>query len=146
MLGNPDVVGEEDAFDWAPLEGYLSGTASRNSHAVFRVYMHFPGQALRVPQYLNDAGVNYNGGEPDYESPILQEALVQFIDALAARYDGDTRIFAIQAGLLGKWYVWKDSVWMATKMSMRSAASALANVVWGWVSSWQFAQPCEYMQ
>jgi len=115
MLGNPDVVGEDDAFDWAPLEGYLSDTASRNSHAVFRVYMHFPGRPLRVPQYLNDAGLNYNGDEPDYESPILQEALVQFIDALAARYDGDTRIFAIQAGLIGKWYVLKNSVWMATK-------------------------------
>jgi len=115
MIGNPDAVGQNAAFNWAPLDGYLSDTASRKSHAIFRVYMHWPGKPLRVPQYLNDAGLGYIGGEPDYENPNLQTAVEQLIRALAERYDGDERIFCIQAGIIGKWGEWHGNLQDSTK-------------------------------
>jgi hypothetical protein len=110
MKGNPARVGEAAAFDWSVLDNYLSGSASRNMHAVWRVILDFPGQPLKVPQYLLDAGVEirwYSGGSsPYYGDPKLVEALQQFITYCGKRYDGDKRLGFIQAGLLGFWGEW----------------------------------------
>jgi hypothetical protein len=111
MKANPDVVGDDAAFDWTPLENRLEGAASRNRHVVFTVICHYPGNPLNVPQYLLDAGLKLlyypdflgGGTSPDYSDPILLEALRQFITALGARYDGDYRIGFLQLGLLGFW-------------------------------------------
>jgi hypothetical protein len=45
------------------------------------------------------------GFTPDYGSPPLMTALVQFVEALGSKYDGDNRIAFIHLGLLGFWYV-----------------------------------------
>lgn len=112
MKGDPDVVGEDAAFDWTEMESRLNETASRNNHAVFTVVLHYPGwDGLNVPQYLLDAGMKlvpipaFLGDEysPDYGDPILLNALEQYIKALGARYDGDHRIGFIHLGLLGFW-------------------------------------------
>jgi hypothetical protein len=111
MKGNPNVVGEQDAFDWTVLDNALSGSASRNMHAVWRVIVDFPGQPLKLPRHLVDTGSVeirwYSGGSsPYYGDPQLLEAFEQFISRLGRRYDGDTRLGYIQAGLLGFWGEW----------------------------------------
>ena len=110
MFGNPDTAGEAKAFNWSVLDNALSGSASRNMHAVWRVILHFPGEVLKVPQYLIDAGVqlhSYDGGvSPDYGDVLLVEALGQFITRFGQRYDGDKRLAFVQAGLLGFWGEW----------------------------------------
>lgn len=110
MKGNPDVVGDAAAFDWTVLDEALAGSASRQMHAVVRVILHFPGRDLNVPQYLLDAGIDirwYDDGQsPYYGDPQLLVALEQFIVAFGKRYDGDTRLGFIQAGLLGFWGEW----------------------------------------
>jgi hypothetical protein len=45
------------------------------------------------------------GFTPNYGSPALTTALVQFVEALGRKYDGDNRIAFIHLGLLGFWYV-----------------------------------------
>ena len=108
MIGDPDVAGPDNAFNWGVLDDKLVGSASRSSHAVFRIICHFPGRDLMVPQYLIDAGVpivSYNGNEqsPDYGDETLLNAFRQFIEALADRYDGNKQLAFLQAGLLGFW-------------------------------------------
>jgi hypothetical protein len=86
-------------FDWSSLETLLNTVASRGHQTVFRVYLDYPGKSTGLPQYLLDAGLathNYtdygNNGRsvsPDYENPLLRQALTNFIAALGARYDGD---------------------------------------------------------
>jgi hypothetical protein len=44
------------------------------------------------------------GFTPDYGSPPLLTTLVQFVEALGSKYDGDNRIAFIHLGLLGFWY------------------------------------------
>jgi hypothetical protein len=156
MKGNPRIVGEAAAFDWAYLDKTLIGSASRNMHAVWRVICHFPyvSQPLKVPQYLIDAGVQiatYEGTQksPNFGDPLLLEAFEQFITYAAKRYDGDKRLGWIQAGLLGKWGEWhaasgllpkeaKDKVlswyiasWTKTQVQVRYAEKAAYDAGFG---------------
>jgi hypothetical protein len=110
MKGNPNVIGEKAAFDWTVLDNALAGSASRNMHVVWRIIVDFPGQPLKVPKHLIDAGVEirwYDGGSsPYYGDPKLVEAFDQFITRMGQRYDGDKRLGYVQAGLLGFWGEW----------------------------------------
>ncbi len=115
-----DLVTGPDRFDWTALEDKLESISGRGHQAVFRVWMEYPGQNKGIPEFLEESGVtvtewlNTNTAPfppqkvrtPDYESPVLRRALVQFIHALGRRYDGDPRIGFITAGLLGTWGEW----------------------------------------
>jgi Malectin domain len=83
----------------------LEGSANRNMHVVFSVFIHWPGQPLRLPPHLKDVQLydTDRGKSPNYSDPRILKALEQYIVALGARYDGDKRIGAIHVGLLGFW-------------------------------------------
>ena len=104
------------SFDWSNLDSLLGKVASRGHQTVFRIYLDYPAQPTGIPQFLLDAGLTTrsysdygNDGlsvSPDYENPLLRQALTNFIVALGARYDGDPRIGFITVGLLGFWGEW----------------------------------------
>jgi Malectin domain len=104
-LGLDEVMVGEDKFDWKILDGLLEGSASRNMHVVFSVFIHWPGQPLRLPPHLKDVKLydTDRGKSPNYSDPRIVKALEQYITALGGRYDGDKRIGAIHVGLLGFW-------------------------------------------
>jgi len=98
----------DDEFDWTILDDLLAGTASRRKHSVISFYIDWPGNSLRLPDYLMETVelVLYDNDtrlSPYYGDPILLNALQQFITAFGNRYDGDTRIYQIHMGLLGFW-------------------------------------------
>jgi hypothetical protein len=102
-------------FNWTSLDQLLSDDASRGHQTVFRVYLDYPTLSTGIPQYLLDDGLvtysytnygNTTSVSPDYENPLLDQALTNFIAALGARYDGDPRIGFVQLGLLGFWGEW----------------------------------------
>jgi len=98
-------------FDWTVLDDSLAGAETNNMHVVLRVFVHYPDQPLRVPQWLLDQGIELRtieSGErsPQYDDPKLLEAFRQFIQAMGAKYDGHKNLAFIQLGLLGKWGEW----------------------------------------
>lgn len=107
-------------YDWVPMERLLDDIASRGNMAVVRIYLEYPGKKNSIPQYLIEAGlktVTYENTNtapfpptevttPDYESPLLRDALVDFIREFGRRYDGDPRLGFVTAGLLGTWGEW----------------------------------------
>jgi hypothetical protein len=102
-------------FNWASLDSLISDIATRGHQTVFRIYLDYPTLPSGIPQYLLDAGLatygyaDYNNTSslcPDYQNPLLRQALTNFIAALGARYDGDPRIGFITVGLLGFWGEW----------------------------------------
>lgn len=107
MFADPDVVGVEQAFDWTALEVAMNNTAGRNKHVVPRFHLHYPGEPLRVPQYLLDAGIELryhdNDVSPYYGDEKLLYAIEQFLKAYGDKYDGDKRIAFVQVGMIGFW-------------------------------------------
>ena len=49
------------------------------------------------------------GWTPDWNHAAMIEQMTQFVAAIRTRYDGDPRITAVQAGLLGLWGEWHQS-------------------------------------
>jgi hypothetical protein len=119
-LALSELMDGPESFTWAPLERLLNDISGRGRQAVFRVWMEYPRRSGGIPKFLLEAGVraytytNTNTQPlppalvttPDYNDPRLRQALVSFIRALGARYDGDPRIGFITAGLLGTWGEW----------------------------------------
>lgn len=120
-----DLMDGPETFTWQPLDTRLDEIAARGHQAVFRVYLDYPTKSPGTPDFLRNgpdgiSGTNddlvmrpyddfgNNGGSlsPDYENPALRAALIRFINALGARYDGDARIGFLQIGLLGFWGEW----------------------------------------
>jgi len=113
-------------FDWTSLDALLSDIASRGHQTVFRVYLDYPTLPTGIPQFLLDAGLatysyadygNTRSVCPDYQNPLLRQALTNFIAALGARYDGDPRIGFITVGLLGfwgEWHTYPHDTWFAS--------------------------------
>lgn len=105
-------------FDFTAVETMLDRIASRGHQAVFRFYLDYPNTEPGIPQFLLDDGLNvrdyddFDNGKnarsicPDYNDPKLITALVNFIEALGERYDGDPRIGYITTGLIGFWGEW----------------------------------------
>jgi hypothetical protein len=112
MKDDPDRVGAENAFDWTILDNILSMAAEFRAHIVLSVYIHWPGDPLYLPEFLEDeVATTWHRGEKHliWDDPKLLKAIRQFIQHLAARYDGDTRLFDLHAGLLGVWGEWHTS-------------------------------------
>jgi hypothetical protein len=106
MRGDPDVVGVNSAFNWTIVDNALTTAATFRSHTVLRFFIHYPGLPLALPQHLvGQVTTLWNGAEvvPWYGDKKLRRAMRQFIDHFSRKYDGDTRIYTIQAGLIGYW-------------------------------------------
>ena len=102
-FGLDEIMIGNNRFDWDVLDNVLKEAASRYKHVIWRVYCHYPGRPLAVPEYLLDQGVDIDFGSPVYDDAKLLVALEQFIKALGARYDGHKSLAFVQLGLLGYW-------------------------------------------
>ncbi|MEL7497286.1 MAG: hypothetical protein AAFN77_06715 [Planctomycetota bacterium] len=119
-LGLGKIVVGERRYDWKPVESILDDIASRGNQAVMRIYMEYPKKEDGIPAYLIQSGVkvekwlNKNTAPlppapcltPDYEDPLTQAMLCDFIAAFGEKYDGDPRLGYLTAGLLGTWGEW----------------------------------------
>ena len=108
------------------LDPMLKEVAGRGNNAVIRVYMLYPGynddnrNGLFIPDELYDRlsangdiySNSYEGHKldyPDFNSEILIECMLDFIDKFGNEYDGNQVIAAIQIGMYGSWGEWNMS-------------------------------------
>lgn len=133
-----EIETADQVFEWGRFEtNHLLPILAANSNATFvlRPVADYPdgqnsgitlfytgGQLTRdFPAFLTNAPLNIPaypytscdgdgpGITPDWNHPAMITQLVQFVEAFAARYDGDPRITAVQVGLLGLWGEWHQS-------------------------------------
>jgi hypothetical protein len=104
-IGLDDIMIGDNQFNWTIHDALLEASASRNMHVVLSVFIHWPGEPLRIPPHLIDIPFykTNNGYSPNYGEPRLLTALQQFIFAWGQHIDGDKRVLAIHIGLLGFW-------------------------------------------
>jgi hypothetical protein len=110
-IGLDEVMKSNTVFNWTALDDSIAAAVARNKHVAWRIICHYPGEPLRVPKYLVDAGIALvptaaDGISPQYDDPRLLEAFRLFIAAFGGRYDGNKAVAFIQLGLLGKWGEW----------------------------------------
>jgi len=116
------VMPAKDTYDWKYIENMLNTIASRGNQAAFRIYLNYPqeynikdGQA--VPQWIWDMGIekkvysdrtfcDFDFIAPDYRDQRLIDIFVKLVEAFGVKYDGDSRIAYITAGLIGHWGEW----------------------------------------
>jgi hypothetical protein len=116
-----------DEFDWSYLEARLNNAASMGKMLVLRPVMDLYGNSsgpviTEVPLYLTQIpgatvvvgptnrfyGQRFGTVLPVYTNAVTRAAITNFIRAFGEKYDGDSRVAFIEAGLLGAWGEWND--------------------------------------
>lgn len=125
----------EGNFDWSPLETLLNHWGTHNKKCIVRVSVsgqnssswRLPYSAQGTPNWVFNAGVQKitGGGNtivPQYWNSTFQAKLKGFIQAMAAKYDGDARIagFQIAVGMGGECKT--DSTKITNKLQIMQAA------------------------
>ncbi len=108
------IMTNQAAFDWRPIDRFLSNVQARGCQGIFRIWLEYPGKPTGVPSWLLNRGVRITvwtegtttNFTPDYGNATLRSAITSTIYALAHRYDLDPRVAFIEAGFLGKWGEW----------------------------------------
>jgi hypothetical protein len=133
-----EIESADQVFDWAGVEArHLDPILAADPQATFvlRLVADYPdGGASGIDHYyqggsrhrdyplfleqppLSITGTDYSncdgdgpGRAPDWNAPSFIDQARELVAALAARYDGDPRITAVQVGLLGLWGEWHQS-------------------------------------
>lgn len=103
-------------FVLRPLADYPDGSASGIDHYYaggdverdYPLFLEQPPLSIAATDYASCDG-DGPGRAPDWNDPGFILQAEELIAALAARYDGDPRITAVQVGLLGLWGEWHQS-------------------------------------
>ncbi len=114
---NKIVKGKGD-YDWSEFDSFLDRVASRGNQAIPRFYYVYPGAQTTVPDYIksrSDYDENRGNVEgkqtsfPDWTNSELQDATIDFMTAVAERYDNDPRIAFLQVGfgLWGEYHIYQ---------------------------------------
>jgi hypothetical protein len=128
-----DVWGEDGETLETGLEPHLAAAADRGHHSVVRVYIDYPSKESGLPGYLAEevscqTYEDFGGGcSPDYDHPLLVEAMVGLIEAMGSRYDADPRLGFLQVGLLGfwgEWHTWPHEDWFPTQETQMTVLNA----------------------
>ncbi|HJU38176.1 MAG TPA: hypothetical protein VJ724_01290, partial [Tahibacter sp.] len=94
----PDGVG-------SGLAAHYTGGQNERDYPLF---LEQPPLSIQGTDYASCDG-NGPGRAPDWNAAAFRTQAVQLVEAFGARYDGDPRITAIQAGLLGLWGEWHQT-------------------------------------
>lgn len=101
-------------FDRNAVENIIDNEGSKNRHLILRLYCDWHGKDYEsdCPAWMyTQAGVKRLKGDngryiTDYNSPEYIAQAQDAIRALAAAYDDDPRIYAVQMGVIGYWGEW----------------------------------------
>ena len=110
ILFDPDNTPPgKNTYDWSSIDEMIENANAYQHHIIIRLFIHWPGRPLALPDFLQNKIdlVRYHSDIiPYYGDATLRRVLKSFIVAFGRRYDGNTRIYSIQAGLIGSWGEW----------------------------------------
>lgn len=111
----------ENTYNWKVLDDKINAAKAKGNQIGFRVYSmrgeDYGGH--QVPQWALSKGVPIeSNGEPNYDSCVYQEVWSKFVEALRAKYDGNSDIAFIDVSGYGDFNEWSyldrtqwDDVW-----------------------------------
>ncbi len=111
-----EIEPTDDNFDFGAVENVINRPGSAGRHLILRLHTDWDGEKATsdaAPAWLySKYGVkrlkasSSNKYITDYNDPNYINQVSQAIEALAAHYEDDPRIYAIQLGVLGYWGEW----------------------------------------
>jgi transcriptional regulator with XRE-family HTH domain len=96
-------------YNWSPIDADLQDAIAEGKQLSFRIYtMRGSGYGgHQMPGWVFERGVALrSNGEPDYANCAYQEEWGRFVDALRARYDGNSNIAFIDISGYGQFNEW----------------------------------------
>lgn len=107
---------EEGRFDWSVVDAPAQRWIDKGLQVAFRFTCSESWMRYATPEWVRAAGAKgydftfgkgvVDGGEmwePDYGDPIFLEKLERFLQAAAARYDGNPNVAFVDVGSFGVW-------------------------------------------
>jgi hypothetical protein len=131
-FGWRDLEPEKGNYNWSHLERNWGNIALSGRRVGFRVAAEIPGSGQNdTPQWLIDQGIKmrgysidgHDGFAPDWDDSLFLAAHHDFILALGARYDQDSRVAWIDIGsygFWGEWHVWLNDSLAATQATKQA--------------------------
>ncbi|HEX6976728.1 MAG TPA: DUF4832 domain-containing protein, partial [Patescibacteria group bacterium] len=95
-------------FDWSAVDNDLGAAVASGKQFSFRIYtMKGPGfGGAQIPQWVFDKGATLKDSSPDYSNCVYQEEWGKFVNAMKAKYDGNTNISFIDISGYGNFNEW----------------------------------------
>ena len=121
----------EGQFDWSLVDAPGQRWIDKGKRVAFRFTCTESWMRYATPKWVQEAGAkgyNFSPGkldekgpfwEPDYGDPVFLEKLDRFLEAAAARYDGNPHVDFIDVGSFGVWG--EGHTYHSTKLSYSSA-------------------------
>lgn len=115
------IMTSPDTVDFSAIDSKIQAITKRGHHTVLRIYLDYPDKSEEengTPQWIYDMGIEKHtyervtngrtvyGTYPDYSDSRLIDILINFINALAQKYDNDPRLGFMECGLIGHWGEW----------------------------------------
>ena len=110
------VEPEEGVFNWAILDTPAQRWIARGGKVAFRITCSENWLRFATPEWVKQAGakgvywdygkgVSTNGAfwDPDFVDPVFLAKLEKFLQAMAARYDGNPHVAFVDIGSYGLW-------------------------------------------
>ncbi len=112
------IIKGKNSYDWNDFDALLDRVAARGNQVIPRFYYVYPGAQTTVPDYIKSrSDYDENSGSvegkqtsfPDWTNSELQDATIDFMTAVANRYDNDPRIAFLQVGfgLWGEYHIYQ---------------------------------------
>lgn len=120
-----DLEPERGKYDWTPFDKVINESKKTGINLSLRIMVCNPHSKgyYSSPKWLFDegcksydyliggtgdmsAGIRINRIEPDYSDPVFLKRHAEFINAIAAKYDGNPYVDYIDIGTYGHWGEW----------------------------------------
>lgn len=121
----------QGSYNLSRVETVLAAAAAKGGRAGFRVMPFLPGQAARVPSYVPKQA----GGQPDWNSSTFLTGYINLMQAIAAAYDQDPRLWFVDYGGYGSWGEWGDEQ-VGTPITTANGQALIRGVSDAFTSTW----------
>ena len=117
LFGLNSVMTGLNNFNWTVIDNFLAQGAALGHHSYIQVNIdpgsgnsYMPTFLLGSVAFENFPGdsVNIADNCPDWNNPLLMNAMLNFISAFGAKYNNDPRVFMVHLGLygiFGEWHI-----------------------------------------
>jgi hypothetical protein len=127
LFAMDDIMLAPGDFQWNVIDDFLDEQTQSGNHVFFQVNIDPANGTSWMPQFIKEQmteddwyflettsfnpetmefEVTFQDSIPNWNNQLLYNSMLELVDSMGARYNGDPRIFMVQIGLYGSWGEW----------------------------------------